>query len=241
MSIIDFHSHIIPGIDDGSQNIKMTLKMLEEECTQHVETVVATPHFYAHRKSIEDFLEKRNTALADLQNALTGLQSEQPQDFPQIRTGAEVYYFQGMGKAERLPDLCIDGTDTILVEMPFAQWTEHIYRDIREIVTGRRLNVVLAHIERYPEFQKDPGPWEMVMALPLTTQINAGSFIRGRRRRKFCIDWVKTRPASVLGSDCHNLDTRQPNLAPAREVIRKKAGAEVLERMDAAAAELLEV
>jgi protein-tyrosine phosphatase len=232
MSIIDFHSHIIPGIDDGSQNIKMTLEMLEEECEQRVETVIATPHFYAHRKSIEDFLEKRNAALADLRDTLN-------QEFPQIRTGAEVYYFQGMGKAERLPDLCIEGTNTILVEMPFAQWTEHIYRDIREIITGRHMNVVLAHIERYPEFQRDHGPWDMIMSLPLTTQINAGSFIKGRRRRKFCIDWIKNRPASVLGSDCHNLDTRQPNLAPAREIIRKKAGAEVLERIDETVAELL--
>jgi protein-tyrosine phosphatase len=156
-----------------------------------------------------------------------------------LMAGAEVYYFQGMGKAERLPDLCIEGTDTILVEMPFVQWTEDIYRDIRTIIEDRQLTVVLAHIERYPEFQKSDKIWNKVMDLPLVTQLNAGSYLKGWRKRKFCLNWIKERPSSVLGSDCHNLTTRRPNLKAAREVIEKKAGAEALKEIDRTAAKLL--
>ena len=50
--MIDFHSHILPGIDDGSKNTQMSLAMIEEEKKQGVHTIVATPHFYADEDSL---------------------------------------------------------------------------------------------------------------------------------------------------------------------------------------------
>ena len=55
--MIDFHSHILPGIDDGSKNTQMSLAMIEEEKKQGVHTIVATPHFYADEDSVERFLK----------------------------------------------------------------------------------------------------------------------------------------------------------------------------------------
>ena len=58
--MIDFHSHILPQIDDGAQNIKMSLDMLSESYRQGVRTVVATPHCYiANEYDIDIFLERR--------------------------------------------------------------------------------------------------------------------------------------------------------------------------------------
>ena len=249
---IDFHSHIIPSIDDGSLNMDMTIEMIEEECEQGVETVVVTPHFYASRKSIQGFLDKRLGRLEEMSEMLDGVIIRGADTVETVKRktgtegrcvhiipGAEVYYFQGMSRAERLTDLCIGETGVILVEMPFVQWTEEIYRDIKQIITNRGLKVVLAHIERYPEFQKSKDIWNKVMDLPLTTQLNAGSFLKGWRRRKFCIDWIKQRPASVIGSDAHNMTSRPPNIKPAREVIGRKAGKHILEEMDRTAAGLL--
>lgn len=234
--MIDFHTHIIPAVDDGSRDINMSIAMVEEECAQGVGTLVATPHFYAARNSVQHFFDMRGSRLKEVRKTLDemGLADE-----IRLMAGAEVYYFQGIGRAERLPDLRIEGTDTILVEMPFAQWTEEIYRDIQTIVYDRNLKVVLAHIERYPAFQKNKAVWDKVMALPLVTQLNAGSFLKGWRKRKFCMDWIKQRPASVLGSDCHNLTTRKPNLKAARDVIEKKAGALILKELDRTAGGLL--
>ena len=62
--MIDFHTHILPGIDDGSRNIDMTVAMLSEEVSQGVTAVVATPHFYANRTSVAAFLERREKACA---------------------------------------------------------------------------------------------------------------------------------------------------------------------------------
>ena len=241
--MIDFHSHILPGIDDGSRNEKMTLAMLGEEKRQGAETVVATPHFYADRDSIDRFLERRAKALAITNDAIkTANESRASKDghfFPRIMTGAEVYYFPGMADAEKLPELCISGTDVILIEMPFVQWTDKVAKDIEAIIRDRHLTVVLAHIERYTGYQKDKGPWRKVMDLPLTTQINGGSFLKEMRKRRFCTKWIKERESCIIGSDCHNLESRAPNLERARAVIEKKAGAAVLDRIDDNARRLL--
>ena len=61
--IIDCHTHILPGIDDGSENIEMTKKLLELEMNNGVTDIVFTPHFYASRNSIGSFLDKREKSL----------------------------------------------------------------------------------------------------------------------------------------------------------------------------------
>lgn len=233
--MIDFHTHILPGIDDGSRDIDMTMAMLEEEHRQGVGLICATPHFYAHRVSFDEFLENRKGAAKKTAELLI----RRP-ELPRIYTGAEVYYFQGMGKAERVRELCVTGTDTILVEMPFAQWHEDVYRDIYNLIMKQHLNVIIAHIERYYEFQKDKSVWEDVFDLPLTRQVNAGSFLKGWTRPRFVLKVLKEHNSTLVGTDCHNMDTRRPNLEDARKVITKKLGSGVLETSDARLKELLD-
>lgn len=226
--MIDFHTHILPGIDDGSKNIEMTEAMLEEEARQGVTEICATPHFYAQRMSFDSFLENRRHAAE-----ITAELLDRRGDLPKIYTGAEVFYFQGMGRAERVKELCVTGTSTILVEMPFAQWDRQVFDDISDLIKKQHLAVVIAHIERYYEFQKDKSVWDEVFGLPLTRQINAGSFLRGWLGSRFAIKVKKEHPSTLIGTDCHNMDRRKPNLAEAREVIAKKIGQEALDESDA--------
>lgn len=252
--MIDFHTHILPGIDDGSRDIDMSMAMLREEQSQGIHTIIATPHFYANRRSISQFLERRQHAFEKLQTALemeemspTALDSTEGKSrLPQILTGAEVYYFAGMGRADQLPQLCIEGTDTILIEMPFDQWREDQFRDLQAIIEKQHLNVVLAHIERYPEFQKSKTIWNRIFAeLPVTPQINTGSFLKKGglfsrdKKKKFALNWMKEHPDTILGSDAHNQDTRRPNLGEGREAIIKELGKATLQQSDAAAQQLL--
>lgn len=60
--IIDFHSHILPGIDDGARNLETAMGMLSQVREQHVDIMVATPHFYASRDRIDTFLQRREKA-----------------------------------------------------------------------------------------------------------------------------------------------------------------------------------
>ena len=231
--MIDFHTHILPGIDDGSESVAETAALLEEEVRQGVTKVIATPHFYAHRRSVDDFLQRRARSMDRIREL-----RDRP-NCPEIMTGAEVYFFPGMGRADKLKELCIEGTDLILVEMPFKQWTEEVYENIRDIIQKQKLRVVLAHVDRYPQFQKKKGIWDSVMDLPLTPQINAESLTDGFRHRRFSLELLRQRTDVIIGSDCHNMTNRKPNLQEACRVIEKKLGKERIQQLDKAAAALL--
>lgn len=227
--MIDFHTHILPGIDDGSRDSNMTAAMLWEERKQNVELIVATPHFYADRMRIDTFLRYRELALEKVKK----IQVASTEPLPKIICGAEVYYFYGIGEADEVKRLCIDGTQTILLEMPFTQWMEDVLRDVEGLIEKQKLNVVLAHVERYYGFQRDRRIWDRIMELPLTPQINAGSFIPKRgllhpgKKRKFCMRFLEKHPDLILGSDCHNTTSRAPNLAKGRKEISVEALAKI--------------
>lgn len=241
--MIDFHAHILPGMDDGSRDIEMTEAMLREEARQGVELVVATPHFYADRMSIEGFLDRRAQAQARTERLRRG--TETP--LPAVTAGAEVYYFSGIGGAKEVFRLCVENTRALLLEMPFAQWNEDMLRNVETLIEKQGLRPVLAHVERYAAFQKDRRVWERVLALPLTPQINAGSLIktgglfRLDRKRRFCLNFLRERPDTILGSDCHNMAARAPNLLPGRKEIEAMLGPEALDRVDGAVRQALEL
>ena len=55
--MIDWHSHILPKLDDGSEDLKQSLDMLAMLAEQGVQRVVATPHFRANKESVDAFLQ----------------------------------------------------------------------------------------------------------------------------------------------------------------------------------------
>ncbi len=241
--MIDFHTHVLPGIDDGSVDQNMTKQMLLMERGQGVDHVVATPHFYADHISVKRFLEKRAAAFAKVKELQVSMEKSA---LPKLSMGAEVYYFPGMGSAEQLKKLMIGESGTVLIELPFEQWSESVYQDVRDVIERQRLRVVLAHIERYVEFQRDRSVWERIFALPLIPQINAGSFAKHRgglfrrdRRRQFCLEFLSDHPRLILGSDCHNLTGRKPNLKEGRDAIEAALGRGALEMIDDVSEEVL--
>ena len=228
--MIDFHSHILPGIDDGSKDIDETKQLIYEEINQGVTRIIATPHFYANRTSAKQFLEARSKGEEKLREALKDMQQA-----PEVRVAAEVYYFPGISRAEILSDLTIQGTNILLIEMPFTQWKEEMYQEIKNLVRKRKFTVILVHVERYYDFQKDRLTWEKIMALPLICQINSGSFIKKGfldKKHRWAMNFLENHEKVLLGTDCHNLDTRKPNLEPGRKSIAKTLGHETLARID---------
>lgn len=233
--MVDFHTHILPGVDDGSRSMDETRELLNMELENGVTQIVFTPHFYADQMSIKTFLAKRQTAYEQVMQEM-----KDDTRFERFYLGAEVAYFPGMSKAEQLEVLCIQGTKVILVEMPFAQWTEEVYRELEYIVKKRKLTVILVHLERYAEFQKKKKVWNKVLELPIHVQINGGAVIN-RRRRRFVLQFLKKNPEVVLGSDSHNTTTRKPNLKEARMILADKFGKKVLTKIDNYGKKLLEL
>lgn len=223
MSIIDFHSHILPGIDDGSRDAAMTAQMLQSASAQGIRTIVATPHFYADSTTIERFLRHRQRALDEVQEIAARNQIR-------IVCGAETAFFSEMSRAENLELLCFNNTNLIMVEMPFRGWTARDLREI-EMLLRRGLRPVIAHLERFYQFQTDKGMIPELLDMPVYIQINAGCLLHWNRRRQ-AIKLFKDGQAHLLGSDCHNISTRPENLAEGRAVLEKKLGRQALRRID---------
>ena len=235
--MIDFHTHILPGIDDGSQNVEMSVQMLQEELENGIDHVVFTPHFYANHDSIDNFLKRREKSRKQL---MAKIERDGELSRMQYEFGAEVYYFGGIGNAADVRKLCIEGTHILLLEMPFCQWTDAMYEDIVKLLRKQKLTVVLAHIERYIDFQKKKDVWNRIFELPVIAQMNAGPFMDWKRRRKV-LKLADRQDKILLGSDAHNMDTRKPNLAAAQTLIRKKLGEDILLKQEQLEHQLLGV
>lgn len=231
MQIIDFHSHVLPGIDDGSKNLETSLEMLRKSKESGVDIMVATPHFYADCDRVESFLEKRSGAF----DVVSGYLSF---DTPKLLLGAEVAFFDGIGKAEKINELTIKGTDILLLEMPFKAWDENEISQVKYLISKRKLNIIIAHLERYMKIPGNASGISSLLDLPVTVQINAGSLI-DKKGRSHLIRMFKQGKAHLLGSDCHGINHRPPNLMEGRGILEKKAGSECLDRIDETGSSLL--
>ncbi len=224
--MIDFHTHILPGIDDGSRDVPESLEMFRMESDEGARQVVATPHFYAYRDRVSHFLRRREIAYHRLSKELS---IEEAQS---IMLGAEVAYFTGIGDADMVPELTIQGTDMLLLEMPFAQWDDTVCQDVEKLLERQKLRVIIAHIERYYSFQKDRTYWDRVFDGPVIPQMNAGTFYRsGWLQKRRALDLARRYPI-ILGSDCHGVRRRPPNLSQGRQVLEAKLGTDYVRQMD---------
>ena len=223
--IIDFHSHILPGIDDGSQSVEESLQILELMKNQGIEAVVATPHFYASEDYPKEFLERRQRAKESLLKAASGM------DLPKIYCGAEVAYFRGMSQSEALKDLVIEGTNAIMVEMPMGKWTSSMYDELEQIYSRQGLVPIVAHVDRYLTPLRDFGIPAKLSELPVLVQANASFFLKKKMVKK-AKKLLASDMIHLLGSDTHNLGERAPNLGPALEVIQEMLGTDAFERIE---------
>lgn len=224
--MIDIHSHVLPGIDDGSRNIQMSLAMLKEAKKQGIDLMFFTPHFYADETDPKRFIERRGLAASALQESIEANEG----DYPSYLLGSEVHYYRGIGRSEDIASLCMGSSRYLLLEPPFRSWTPAFLDDVRELRDEQDLKVIIAHIERYLDQDKHLVA-ELLSEPGIYIQANAESFLERRTRRQ-AMKMLESGKIDFLGSDCHNLDDRCPNLAPARELIEDKLGGAVLTRID---------
>ena len=220
--MIDWHSHILPGMDDGSRNVKESLEMLAMQASQGVKTVIATPHFYANDETVEKFLDRRQRAFAQLQTQL-------PENMPEILLGAEVRYYPGISHMAELDSLRIGNSSLLLLEMPVARWTEYSVRELIELAGKSNLQIVLAHMERYLKWQKQI-LWERLREYGILMQVNA-AFITSIKWKHKAMAMLTEGSIHFVGSDCHNLTSRSPKLEEAFSLIQKKLGDEFVSQM----------
>ena len=216
--IIDFHSHILPDIDDGSASVEESIALLRQQAEQGIRHVVATPHFYPQYDNPEHFLKKRaeaETALRQQMQAHTGL--------PTLSIGAEVYFFHGISESDAITELTIDNKRCILLEMTMPPWTDSMYRELEGLYLNRGLVPIIAHVDRYIGRFHTHGIPRRLAELPVLVQANA-EFFTDRSTASMALRMLKKNQIHLLGSDCHNLKDRKPDLGDALKVIEKRLG-----------------
>lgn len=226
--MIDLHTHILPKMDDGSQSVEETQKLLELLRSQGVTKVCATSHFYPEREAPEDFLRRRQASLELLPQALRD----------SLLIGAEVAYFPGIGSCDTIRSLQLGNTGLLLVEMPFRAWNDRIIADICAIPGHLGLTPVLAHVDRYRMRSQFPKYCKALLNNDVLFQCNADAFERGPGCR-WALKQIKKGYIHFLGSDSHNLTTRPPKLDIALAAITKKLGFDAINYLEETANSLL--
>ena len=190
---IDFHAHILPEMDHGCDSVNTALKQLYMAQQVGVDVVVATSHFYPQAESVESFIARREEAFQKLHTAM----ETSTEVLPMVLKGAEVLVCRDMEDMEGLKNLCVEGTNTLLLEMPFAvSWEDELYKTVKKIC-NENISVVLAHAERY-----NPKLIEPLYGWIKGVQINVASVglsKRSARVRKYHKDDIIV----ALGTDIH--------------------------------------
>ena len=214
--MLDIHSHILPKMDDGAKSTEESLKLLRMSKEQGVTTMVSTSHFYADQESPEHFLRRRA-------HAFRKIEPELGSDTPSLLFGAEVLYFYGISRSKEVRDLAIEGTNLILIELPFHPWPENMIDDLLSFKYASGLDIVLAHVERYQDIQKKNIFQQIFEYDEFLIQCNAEAFLY-HRSKKLAFKLLKEEKLDFIGSDCHSTEHRPPKIAEAKKVFVKKFG-----------------
>ena len=213
--MIDIHSHILPGIDDGSKDIDMTIEMLKMAKNTGTNHIVATPHFcrgygelsYSEVKKMAEELEK---LLKD-----EGINLK-------IHYGQEVYYSDQIIKDYANGIIgTINSSKYMLIELPMKSF----YSDTLEILYELKVKgivPILAHPERYRPIIDKPSTINKFIDEGFLFQMNSGSIEGqfGNSVKKTAEILLKNNIYNFIGSDAHNNTTRVPGISKGIELAK---------------------
>lgn len=231
--MIDIHAHILPKVDDGSASVEESVEMLTRMRKEGVTAVVATPHFDMRRNSVEQFLKNRDSAYRDLMEATKDL------DVPELFLGAEVLYCGvGLSQIDDVEKLCLGNGRCLLVETLKGVWDSAFIMDMNKLMAEQNITPVIAHVERYIGSRKNRKILSFLQRDGILIQSNASVFLQRKTLRKG-LKMLQQKKIQLLGSDCHNLTERIPNLSGAMTVIGDKLGMQYAEMLTARAKEIV--
>jgi protein-tyrosine phosphatase len=215
--MIDIHSHILPGIDDGSKSIKMTLDMLKNAEEDGTTEIVATPHFC--RGYGETPYEKVKKLVKDFNDLAKneGIKIN-------INYGQEVYYSENMiedYKSGRIG--CINDSRYLLFELPMNAFEAETF-DILYELQVMDIVPILAHPERYRPIIDKPSYINKFINEGILFQMNSGSITGafGKNVKKTANILLEHGIYNFIGSDAHNSRNRCTGIAEGIEVSQKK-------------------
>jgi len=206
--MIDLHSHVLPGIDDGPRDLAGSVAMAQVAAEAGTTCLVATPHLREDHPAVKP--SELAERVAELNRALArhsvGLE---------VVSGAEVDLTTGLELPdEQLRDASLLGRGhDLLVESPYGPLPS-VFESLISSLAGRGFRLTLAHPELNPSFQERPERLERLVADGILLQLTARSLRAGRRSpsRTLALTAIERGWAHVLASDAHSSDWRPPRL-----------------------------
>ncbi|MBR2489223.1 MAG: hypothetical protein IKB45_02000 [Clostridia bacterium] len=217
--LLDIHSHILPAVDDGAEDLIESLHLLELMQSQGITDCIATPHFYPHEDNLEDFLQEARTAFEHLKKIVN------ERKLPNIYLGCEMLYYEGIGNSESLSELCLNGSDFLLLELYDGCINNTLFEDLKAMKEKLFITPVIAHIERYCDAKNYRKLLKFVKDENIPVQINAASLLipeYNRTVKKIFKSDIKT----VIATDAHSVKERPPKMAEALREVNLKLGRE---------------
>ena len=215
--MIDIHSHIIPGIDDGSKDIEMTINMLKKAELSGTTDIIATPHFMRGRFEVEyNEVLKKVDELRDI--------SRKNNIDINIYAGQEVYYSKSI--LEYYNDKLIgtiNNTKYMLIELPIVEFNiDEVINTIYELQI-RGITPIIAHPERYKQFIKKPSMINTLIKEGMLFQLNAGSITGsfGKEVKKTANKYLENNIYSFMGSDAHRDRGRDTDIREALNILER--------------------
>lgn len=231
--LVDIHCHILPGVDDGAQDVKTSLELLRLAYEDGICAMILTPHYRGHyRKHTPEILLRR---FEDLRAAV---QKELPQ--MELYMGSEAAWERDLG--EKIIEgrvLTMHGSPYVLLEFEFGCMHSHVTDGVMDVVSCG-YTPIIAHAERYEIFRKDKTLVDEVLSMGALVQINADSVLgkRGFALKRCCHRLLKQGKAHFIASDAHDAQNRPPLLRECFEYVSRRYGedyAQVLLRDNARA------
>ncbi len=206
MELFDMHCHILPGVDDGSKNMEMSLDMLQIAYEEGTRNILLTPHYMIGRNRYKssDTLDER---FAELKEAAA-------ERFPDLSLylGTEILYEEGIVNLLKAGEIrTMNGTRYVLVEFnvrtPFRQIREAV-----RLLSEARYWPIIAHVERYHSVTKRMDHIEELIDMKALLQMNISSVEGGflNENKRWCRKLLKEGYITFLGTDAHNVDSRAP-------------------------------
>ena len=195
--MIDIHSHILPGVDDGAPTNEVALRELRTFYNNGVREVILTPHFVKghYQVSPATFDKKlKNLKFKLLEEGIS----------LKFHKGAEIYADSEILKEIKPYSLNLADSNYVLIETDLTSIPETFYQVLYQL-QKKRYYVILAHPERYNDVIKDFTVLENLFYREVYFQVNAGSLIGlyGQAIQKTAWKIIKNRYAHFLASDSH--------------------------------------
>ena len=198
--MVDFHTHILPAIDDGAKTAEDSVFLLKSLKDLGMTHVVLSSHYYPAQEKIQDFILRRDESCKIFANEL----SKTNESFPKLHLASEVYLEPIIFNNEDLTPLTVDMSGRfmlteLLYEKEFTNSTEAM---VRQLVYSYNLVPILAHIDRYPFLMKERNLYHL-LEMGCVAQINLSSLTNFFKRKKL-FKYLEKGYIGVIGSDIHN-------------------------------------